>query len=188
MANPLRLEVAHAVVYANDIDRLIDFYCRVLGFEVTDRGPIPRLDKDIVFLSQTANAHHQIAFMSGRPETGRSNSVDHLAFRSSGTLEDLQALKATLEAEPGVSAINPITHGNAWSIYFRDPEGNGVEVFIDTPWHVAQPQGRPLDLDRPVDEIESWTHETFANEREFGSIESFYQSRADRLAAANPQP
>lgn len=77
----------------------------------------------------------------------------------------------------------PLTHGNAWSIYFSDPEGNGVEVFIDTPWHVAQPQGKPLDLSLPNDEIVDRTVEAFRDEPEFGSIDEFYQRRADYLAA-----
>ena len=34
----------------------------------------------------------------------------------------------------------PVTHGNAVSVYFKDPEGNGIEIFCDTPWHVPQPQ------------------------------------------------
>ena len=36
---------------------------------------------------------------------------------------------------------------NAISIYFMDPEDNTVEVYLDTPWYVAQPHGDPLDLD-----------------------------------------
>jgi catechol 2,3-dioxygenase len=40
------------------------------------------------------------------------------------------------------------THGNAMSIYFRDPEGNRLEVFMDTPWYCEQPLREPIDLDR----------------------------------------
>ena len=36
-----------------------------------------------------------------------------------------------------------MSHGNTLSIYFNDPEGNGLEVFWDTPWHVAQPKANP---------------------------------------------
>ena len=72
----------------------------------------------------------------------------------------------------------PLTHGNAWSVYFRDPEFNGVEVFIDTPWHVRQPQGQPLDLDKSNDEIVETTRSHFSKEPEFGSIDDFYRRRA----------
>ena len=179
----LDLEVAHAVVYVKDPEAMIDFYRRVLGFEVTDRGPLrSNAGQEIIFLSQTARHHHQLAFITGRDETGRSASHNHVAFRSSGTLDDLKAVHRQLAAEPDVSGIVPLTHGNAWSVYFSDPEGNGVEIFIDTPWHVAQPQGKPLDLSLSNDEIMAWTEEQFRQEPEFGDLEAFYQRRAEDLA------
>jgi catechol-2,3-dioxygenase len=179
----LQLEVAHAVLYVHDVERMIDFYTNTLGFEVTDRGPLgpPDSGVEIVFLSQTARHHHQLAFVTGREKAERSNSVHHMAFRSAGTLDDLKALKATLEAEEDVAGIMPLTHGNAWSVYFRDPERNGVEVFIDTPWHVSQPQGEPLDLGKTNDEIVAATRARFEAEPGFGSIDEFYEARAEHL-------
>ena len=49
-----------------------------------------------------------------------------------------------------------MTHGNAISVYFRDPEGNRIEVFIDTPWHVQQPLRQPIDLSLPDQELWKW--------------------------------
>ena len=180
MTTGLRLEVAHAVLYVHDVDDMIDFYSETLGFEVTDRGPLGR--DEIVFLSQNANDHHQVAFITGRPEPDPSNSVHHVAFRSAGTLDDLKSLKKVLEANARVTQIMPLTHGNAWSVYFRDPEFNGVEVFLDTPWHVRQPQGEPLDLDKSNDEIIEFTRAHFSEEPEFGPIDEFYKRRAEHLA------
>ncbi len=180
MTTGLGLEVAHAVIYVHDIEGMIGFYTGTLGFEVTDRGPIG--PNEIVFLSQVANHHHQVAFVSGRPEPDPSNNVHHVAFRSSGTLDDLKALKKALEADGHVTKIMPLSHGNAWSVYFRDPELNGVEVFIDTPWHVQQPQGQPLDLDQSNDEIVEATRQQFSTEPGFGPIDDFYRARAEHLA------
>lgn len=184
MPPKLNLEVAHAVIYVHDPEAMVEFYQRVLGFEVTDRGPLGEGENppEIIFLSQTARHHHQVAFITGRAAAGRSNSVNHLAFRSSGTIADLRSLKATLDAEPGVRGIMPLCHGNAWSVYFSDPEGNGVEVFIDSQWHVAQPQGKPIDFSMTDDEIVAWTQETFKGEPEFGPIDAFYQRRVEMLA------
>jgi catechol 2,3-dioxygenase len=182
-ATGLKLEVAHSVLYVHDVERMIAFYRDVLGFEVTDRGQLGALGgEEIVFLSQIANHHHQVAFITGRPEPAKSNNTHHTAYRSAGTLDDLKALHERLEADPDVTGIMPLTHGNAWSIYFQDPEDNGVEIFIDTPWHVKQPQGRPLDLSKSNDEIMATTREAFSREPEFGDLDSFYQSRADHLA------
>ncbi|MDH4144064.1 MAG: VOC family protein [Acidimicrobiia bacterium] len=189
MASRLNLEVGHAVILVCDIDKMIDFYTGVLGFEVTDRGPLARPGTpegtEIVFLSQASNHHHQVAFVNTRSGVGPSNSVDHVAFRTSGTLDDLRALEAELRAHEAVTGIRPITHGNAWSVYFRDPEGNGVEIFLDTPWHVAQPQGRPLDLSLDTDAITEWTEREFRDEPEFGPIDDFYAKRASHLGRAD---
>lgn len=178
-ATGLKLEVAHSVLYVHDSEKMIGFYTDMLGFEVTDRGPI--MDQEIIFLSQTANHHHQVAFITGRAAPEKSNNTHHTAYRSSGTLDDLKALLGRLQAHPEVTGIMPLTHGNAWSIYFQDPENNGVEVFIDTPWHVKQPQGKPLDLTRSNDEIIAATEAAFADEPEFSDLPSFYQRRAEHL-------
>lgn len=178
-ATGLKLEVAHSVLYVHDAEKMIGFYRDMLGFEVTDRGPI--MDQEIIFMSQTATHHHQVAFITGRGEPEKSNNTHHNAYRSSGTLDDLKALLARLQAHPEVSGIMPLTHGNAWSIYFQDPENNGVEVFIDTPWHVKQPQGKPLDLTRSNDEIMAATEAAFADEPEFSDLGAFYQRRAQHL-------
>jgi catechol 2,3-dioxygenase len=179
MATELQLEVAHAVLYVHDVEDMIEFYTSTLGFEVTDRGPFSH--GEIVFLSQSATDHHQVAFITGRDQPDPSNSVHHVAFRSGGTLDELKSLKKVLDADERVTQIMPLTHGNAWSVYFRDPEFNGVEVFIDTPWHVRQPQGEPLDLDKSNDEIIEATRAHFSTEPEFGSIEEFYARRAEHL-------
>jgi catechol 2,3-dioxygenase len=52
-----------------------------------------------------------------------------------------------------------LDHGNAWSIYFHDPEGNMVEVYADSPWHVPQPYGKPFDITQPADRIRAATYE-----------------------------
>ncbi|MYE03115.1 MAG: VOC family protein, partial [Alphaproteobacteria bacterium] len=115
----MALAWSHMVLYVEDVERMLAFYTDVLGFEITDRGPLGRDGKEIVFLSQDPDEHHQVAFIGGRKEAGPSNSVNHSAFR----IDDLAALRkmsAALDAE-GVS-YNPRSHGNTWSIYFEDPE------------------------------------------------------------------
>src|SRR3954471_11613043 len=110
MASGLRLEVAHAVLYVHDVEKMIGFYSQTLGFEVTDRGPLG--GDEIVFMSQNADDHHQVAFITGRSVPDPSNSVPHVAFRSSGTLDDLKALKKDLEGDAEVTQIMPLCHGN----------------------------------------------------------------------------
>lgn len=53
----------------------------------------------------------------------------------------------------GAQKLRGMDHGNSWSVYFDDPEGNTVEVYLDTPFRMAQPFALPLDLDQSDDDI-----------------------------------
>ena len=65
----------------------------------------------------------------------------------------------------------PLCHGNALSLYFSDPEGNGLEVFFDTPWDVKQPQGIVWDTNFNEKEALEWVEKTFNAEPTFAKRE-----------------
>jgi len=138
---------SHMGIYVRDVARMEDFYKRVMGFTVTDRGNLdtPRGPVYLVFLSRDPEEHHQIVLASGRPEAEQYNIVNQMSFRVPD-LAWLRALHGKLIQEPGITEISPATHGNAISIYFRDPEGTRVECFIDTPWYCDQPFREPVDF------------------------------------------
>ena len=178
----MQLQWAHAVVYVHDMDLMLDFYAKILGFEVTDRGPMGENAPDIVFLSQVPTDHHQLAFVQSRNTVEPSNSVNHFAFRVA-ELADVRSMIELLGADGRASALNPMCHGNAWSIYFQDPECNGIEVFCDTPFHVAQPQGKTWDPLLSDADLMTWTEENFGAEPGFGPIDEFYAKRAQELSS-----
>jgi catechol 2,3-dioxygenase len=91
--------------------------------------------------------------------------IDHLAFRVQA-LADLRIIRSNLNAV-GIVDILQIDHGNAWSLYFNDPEGNGVECYVDTPFHVAQPNAGTFDLDSTDELIEATTRRRIENLPEF---------------------
>lgn len=64
---------------------------------------------------------------------------------------ELRGIHALLVDE-AVSSITPINHGGAWSVYFLDPEGNRIELSVQTPWYMP-PVSIPLDLGLSDDEI-----------------------------------
>ena len=153
---------SHMVLYVEDAERMLAFYTDVLGFEVTDRGMLG--EREIIFLSQDAREHHQLAFINGRERPGPSNSVNHAAFR----IDDLRALRALAAALDGEGVgYRPRSHGNTWSIYFEDPERNGIEIFCDTPWKVAQPQAVTWDPALSDEALMRWTEERFRDEPGF---------------------
>ncbi len=175
-----RLTLGHSTLAARDLDTLSAFYRDVLGFHVTNRGTVPG-GADVAFLCQDPSAHHQIAMVGGgEPPNPAFVMVDHLAFRT-GTLDDLRAIRAKLEAA-GVEGVLPICHGNAWSLYFNDCEGNGLECFVDTPFHVAQPFATGYDLDQTDEEILEATRKLVESEPEFQPFSEWREAFAKRLA------
>jgi catechol 2,3-dioxygenase len=96
------------------------------------------------------------------------------------SLDHLRELSRRLVDAGNTSAI-PINHGNAWSVYFTDPEGNGLECFVDTPFHVAQPFGDGLDLSMSDDEIEHVTRTKLESQPEFQPLAEWRLNMAARL-------
>lgn len=165
------MKFSHAVLLVRDQDKMLDFYTHVLGFHITDRGPLEPGGPEVVFMSQDPEEHHQLALAAMRSDEGPSNTVHHFAFRV-GTFEEVRELAKVLEPIDGIN-IQPLTHGNALSVYFNDPEGNGLEVFWDTPWHVQQPMARPWEISMNEEQALEWIQSEFADAPEFCSMESY---------------
>ena len=146
------LTLSHFGVFVTDINRMVDFYTRFLGFAVSDRGPNPA--GEIVFLTRDPREHHQIVMASGRPANLPFNVINQISLRVD-SLDTLRELYVGLKDEP-VEILGPISHGNALSVYFRDPEKNRVELLIDTPWYVPQPHRVPVDIMQPDEKVWAW--------------------------------
>ena len=146
MARP-GFSFSHFGMYVTDMPRMEDFYTRVLEFTVTDRGQLSAPGggtMDLVFLSRDPDEHHQIVLITGRPATLSFNPINQISLKAD-SITTLRAMLALLHRE-GAADITPVTHGNAVSIYVRDPEGNRLELYLDLPWYVDQPMRVPVDL------------------------------------------
>ena len=178
----MQLRLSHAVLYVRDLEPMLDFYTGVLGFSVSDRGPLNPADPEgvqLTFLTQTGSDHHQLAFANVRQDDAPSNTVDHLAFRV-GALSDVKEMAAKLQADGRAQEVAPVNHGNAWSIYFRDPEGNRLEVFCDSPFHVTQPQIGGWDLAMSEDELRAATEEQFGRDTELQPMSEYRSAQKQR--------
>ena len=142
------LAFTHAGIYVTDMDRMVDFYTRVVGFAVSDRGPRLQGGGEIAFMTRDPREHHQLVLATGRPANLSFNMVNQLSFLVDG-LATLKALYRDLKREPGVEDLGPVSHGNALSAYFLDPEKNRIEFYMHTPWHVPQPHRISVDLALP---------------------------------------
>jgi catechol-2,3-dioxygenase len=151
------IALAHVGLWTFDFEMMVNFYVSLFGFVVSDRGQ--QNARQYAFLTASAQAHHQLVIVSGRAATqpAAPGGLNQISF-GMPTLSDLRGFHGRLSDYP-VSSIVTLTHGNAWSVYFHDPEGNRLEVFVDTPWHMPQPFAREIDLSRSDAELFAYTEE-----------------------------
>jgi len=119
------MELGHVHLTVRDVERAVEFYTGVLGLSVTERHG------RYAFLS-FGRRHHDLALQAVGTDAsgpGRGVGLYHVAF----AVDDPAALAATHERlrERGVD-VSPVDHGISKAIYFDDPDGNGVEVYLDT--------------------------------------------------------
>ena len=139
-------KLCHIGIYATDLNTMVDFYTRVLGLTVTDRGPNDR----IVFMSAHPETEHHEFVLS--PSDERRANAQQISF-TVGSLDDLKELYHDIKGY-GCNVDRVVSHGIAFGCYFRDPEGNRVEVYWHTGKDYPQPHGDPLDLTLSDEELQ----------------------------------
>ncbi len=124
MTSPVKL--SHYVLQTNQIPALRAFYLAVLGGEIVHENPH-------LCYNAYDDEHHRIAFVDFeqlRKKTDKDVGLHHVAF----TFVDLHTLLETWERLKQHDAIAPfwcINHGPTTSLYYHDPDGNGVELQVD---------------------------------------------------------
>lgn len=176
----IHARLAHVGIYAHDKPMLEHFYRTVLGLIVTDSGAA-RSGMELTFLSASPGNHHQLVIVSGRPDTSGFNPINQISFMVD-SLSDLREVHGRALAN-GATDMRVTSHGNAWSCYFKDPEGNVVEAYLDTPFHVPQPHGEPLDLRKSDAEILQETEAACRADPGFMMMEDFRKVMQVRLSA-----
>jgi catechol-2,3-dioxygenase len=174
------LSFSHVGLWVTDLETMKDFYTDVLGFVMTDRGPIG--DTELVFLSQSPSDHHQIVLAKGRPADLGFTTINQISFKLD-RLETLKAMHGEL-VKRSVKELVQISHGNAWSVYFKDPEGNRIEMFVDTPWYTPQPCREPLDLTQPVERIMKETEAYCRSRPRFASEGDWRRELSEKIASS----
>ena len=172
------LSFSHVGFFVRDIERMADFYTRVLGFAVSDRGQLGKTS--FVFLTRDSREHHQIVLASGRPDELAFNAINQISFRM-GDFAGLREMHRAVQSEKGVTEIAPVSHGNALSVYFRDPEGNRIELFVDTPWYVQQPVRIPMDMKLSDAELWKWAEAEARRIPDFQPVEEWRAGLSRKL-------
>ncbi|MFI6521483.1 VOC family protein [Spirillospora sp. NPDC050679] len=141
-------ELGHTGLWVFDLPRMRDFYERVLGLTVTDEDEGHGI---VFFSSRPAEEHHEFVLQTGRTAEPGAKQQHQISWRVEA-LEDLRAYHRRFEAE-GVEVQQEVTHGNAFGIYFFDPEGNRNEVYLRIDRDVRQPFRKSIDFGLPAEEI-----------------------------------
>jgi catechol 2,3-dioxygenase len=154
------VEIGHVHLKVADLNRALDFYCGVLGFELQQR-----LGGEAAFVS-AGGYHHHIGLNTwqskgGAPPPPGSTGLYHVAIRYPTRRALAEALRRLAEA--GVPLHGASDHGVSEALYLADPDGNGIELYRDRPreqW--PRPAGgegvaivtEPLDLDDLLAELD----------------------------------
>ncbi len=124
------VRIGHVHLKVADLQRALDFYCGVLGFQLTQRfGP------QAAFVS-AGGYHHHLGLNTwesrgGGPPPPGTTGLYHVAilYPTRALLGD--ALRRLQRA--GIALDGAADHGVSEALYLRDPDGNGVELYWDRP-------------------------------------------------------
>jgi catechol 2,3-dioxygenase len=188
----VKVALSHLGISVYDFDRMVDFYTRVMGMVISDTDILPFAPIKIAFLTSNPEDHHQLVIVGGRKpdeiatDPPHGGSLGSQLFQVSFRLPDLATMKMMKRRFEGDGLTNfaPMNHGNAWALYARDPEGNAIELFVDTPWYVTQPCGFPLDLDLSDEAILAETEAYCLAQPECVPMSEFHARQAERIRAA----
>lgn len=132
MTNPAPPDtrIGHVHLKVADLDRAIAFYSGVLGFEVQQR-----LGDQAAFLS-AGGYHHHIGLntwesRNATPPPPGHTGLFHTAFLYPDRAALGQAIARVIDA--GITLEGAADHGVSEAVYLRDPDGNGVELYVDKP-------------------------------------------------------
>jgi catechol 2,3-dioxygenase len=124
------VRIGHVHLKVADLQRALDFYCGVLGFELTQR-----YGTQAAFIS-AGGYHHHIGLntwesLGGRPPPRGSTGLFHTAILYPTRADLADALRRLIAA--GISLDGASDHGVSEALYLRDPDQNGVELYWDRP-------------------------------------------------------
>jgi len=154
------VRIGHVHLKVADLDRALNFYCGVLGFELK-----LRFGRSAAFIA-AGDYHHHIGLntwesQGGSPPNPGTTGLYHLAILYPTRAQLADSLRRLMRA--GIPLDGASDHGVSEALYLQDPDQNGVELYWDRPresWPKS-PGGelamytRPLDLQNLMAEEES---------------------------------
>lgn len=127
---PPQTRIGHVHLKVANLDRALTFYRDLLGFE-----EMQRYGDGAVFIS-AGGYHHHIGLNTWYSKNGpaapvHSAGLFHTAILYPTRKDLAQILKRLIEAKYPLTGASD--HGVSHALYMDDPDGNGVELYWDTP-------------------------------------------------------
>lgn len=124
------VRIGHVHLKVADLQRALDFYCGVLGFELKQR-----YGTQAAFIS-AGGYHHHIGLntwesLGGPPPPRGSTGLFHTAILYPTRADLADALRRLIAAKIPLDGASD--HGVSEALYLRDPDQNGVELYRDRP-------------------------------------------------------
>ncbi|MFD1096158.1 VOC family protein [Salegentibacter chungangensis] len=155
---PASTRIGHVHLKVADLDRALEFYCGLLGFEITTT-----YGNEAAFIS-AGGYHHHIGLntwfsKNGEPAPKNAAGLFHTAILYP-TRKDLAEIFQRLRLA-GYPVTGASDHGVSEALYLEDPDKNGVELYWDKPEELwpKNPDGslhmftKPLDLQGLLNEL-----------------------------------
>lgn len=142
--------IGHVHLKVSDLERSVDFYTKVLGFELTTR-----YGTEAAFMSY-GGYHHHLGLNTWHsrgagPAPVRAAGLFHFAILYPTRKDLANALKRVLES--GWDLDGASDHGVSQALYMHDPDDNGIELYWDRPrdqWRY-RPDGELVMVTEPLD-------------------------------------
>jgi catechol 2,3-dioxygenase len=127
---PAQTRIGHVHLKVSNLERSLEFYHKLLGFEITTR-----YGAQAVFIS-AGGYHHHLGLNTWHSEGSAPAPVNQVGLYHTAILypsrRDLAIiLKRLLEAKYPLTGASD--HGVSEALYLDDPDGNGVELYWDRP-------------------------------------------------------
>ncbi len=124
------VHIGHVHLKVANLQRALDFYCGVLGFELTQR-----YGEEAAFVS-AGGYHHHIGLNTwesrdGSPPPKGATGLYHFAILYPTRAALADALRRLMQAN--ISLEGASDHGVSEALYLSDPDGNGIELYWDRP-------------------------------------------------------
>jgi len=120
-------ELGHVVLYVTNLERSMNFYKNILGFNLIS------FSNGMAAFS-SGRTHHELLliYIGNKPKSNKLEAgLYHIGFKIGDTLKELKDALKILEKN-NVEIVGMADHTVTKSIYIKDPDGNELELYIDT--------------------------------------------------------